>query len=269
MARPAPTRDATAYLSTSTTYDNSTRLLSIGWADGHVSQFPFIWLRHHLYYPSLGRPGQADDSDNVYPEDPAAMSIASATALDGSIEIQWAHDGSTTEHSTSFLRDNCLSETARAARQPKPVHWTGRDAAEFPWFDASDLENPAGRFEVFQHVRDYGLALVRNVPIEPGTIMHISKLFGPVRRTHHGSLFNIRSLPEDRQGVRANIGATASNTLAPHTDEGFRHAPLGIMLFHCLKAPGFRSIWTPPIHHCCLVVVPEFVALAWCGFADR
>ena len=50
----------------------------------------------------------------------------------------------------------------------------------------------------------------------PGTLTELAWHFGPLRRTHHGSLFDIRSRPEDRQGVRANIGATAANTVVAY-----------------------------------------------------
>lgn len=220
---------------TSVTHDNLSRRLTVSWSDGHLSHFPYIWLRHALYFPALGRPEQGDGGDYLFPEDPESLTVAALHPSAENLVVDWEHDGSTTLHSWPYLHDNCLSEEARRARQPRPHLWKGTDAEEFAWFDASDLDQPAMRFKIFQHVRDRGLALVRNLPVEPGAVMEVAKHFGPVRRTHHGSLFDIRSLPEDRQGVRANIGATASNTLAPHTDEGFRHATLGIMLFHCLK----------------------------------
>ncbi len=235
MNAPMPANAPSGYKLKSVLRDNRLRLISVTWEDGHLSRFPYVWLRHALYFPSLGRPEQATDGDYALPEEPADLSISHIGSEGGCLSIQWAHGGGITEHALSYLRDNCLSAEARKARQPKPLHWSGADAECFPWFDVRDLESPATRFEIFRHVRDYGLSFVRNVPLEPGTVMKLARYFGPVRRTHHGSLFNIRSLPEDRQGVRANIGATASNTLAPHTDEGFRHAPLGIMLFHCLN----------------------------------
>ncbi len=217
------------------TLDQDRRILEVVWADGHVSRFSFIWLRHGLFFPSLGRPEQASNAWCLLPELPDVAIIGSVQSENGLIEIRWSHDNSVTQHDPVWLRDNCTSIEARRARQPRPQLWTGADAARFDWFEAVELEDPVTRLEILRHVRDRGLAFVRNVSVEPGTVMDIAGYFGPVRRTHHGSLFNIRSLPEDRQGPRVNIGATAANAQAPHTDEGFRHATLGIMLFHCLK----------------------------------
>ncbi|MGI9462755.1 MAG: TauD/TfdA family dioxygenase [Aestuariivirgaceae bacterium] len=223
------------YSLTSVTSDQDARIVTVTWGDGHQSRLPFIWLRHQLFFPALGRPEQASDAWCLVPEAPDAAIAGPITSDDQHIEIAWPHDASTTRHDLAWLRDNCISDAARTTRQPTPVLWTGADAARFEWFEAADLEDPAGRLAIFQQVRDCGLALIGNTPTEPGTLMQIAKHFGPVRRTHHGSLFNIRSLPQDRQGPRVGIGATAANAQAPHTDEGFRHATLGIMLFHCLK----------------------------------
>ncbi len=215
--------------------DQSERRLVIEWCDGHVSRFPFIWLRHATFFPACGRPDQAADGSYLLPEAPEAAVVGSVKSDRHGIEIHWRNDNSRSQHSLAWLRDNCLSDVARRARQPKATLWTGDDAEGFAWFAAADLDVPATRLALFQHVRDYGIALVRDVPEEPDTVAEIAKHFGPLRRTHHGSLFSIRSLPFDNRGTGANIGATATNAQAPHTDEGFRHGPLGIMLFHCLK----------------------------------
>lgn len=216
-------------------YDQDERRLIIEWWDGHVSRFPFVWLRHGKFFPAHGRPGQASDAACLLPEDPEAAVVESVASDRHGIEIVWRHDGSTSRHGLVWLRDNCISEKARHARQPRPRTWLGSDAARFAWFPAGKLDCPATRLDIFQRVRDYGLALVHDVPNEPDTVAEIARHFGPIRRTHHGSVFSIRSQPVDRRGAGENIGATAANAQAPHTDEGFRHSPLGIMLFHCLS----------------------------------
>jgi len=235
MERAATEKTDRRYRVKALSTDQSQRRLVIEWRDGHVSRFPFIWLRHATFFPACGRPDQADDGSYLLPEAPDAAVVGSVDSTPHGIEIHWANDGALSRHSLVSLRDNCLSEPARRARHPKPKLWTGDDAKDFHWFDAGDLDAPAARLALFQHLRDYGIALVRNLPAEPGTVVATAEHFGPLRRTHHGSLFSIRSLPADNRGTGANIGATASNAQAPHTDEGFRHGPLGIMLFHCLK----------------------------------
>jgi hypothetical protein len=96
--------------------DQDQRRLAIEWCDGHVSRFPFIWLRHAKFFPSCGRPDQADDGSYLLPEAPDAAVVGSITSDRHGIEIHWANDHSTSRHDLVWLRDNCLSEAARRAR---------------------------------------------------------------------------------------------------------------------------------------------------------
>jgi gamma-butyrobetaine dioxygenase len=241
---------ANLHRATSISFDQNKRLLFIDWDDNHPSTFPYIWLRHAQFFPLMGRPEQLDPREHLLPEEPAGLSIASAELEAEHLIINWAHDGSTTRHALGFLRDACLSSEARQQRAHQPLLWQADDAIQFHWFDATDLEIPSAMLDVFAHLRNYGIALVKDLPTEPGTLEIVAKHFGPVRQTHFGSLFDIRSRPQDRLGTGQDIGATASNSQSPHTDEGWRHGPPGINLFHCLKshpAGGGASIFVDGI----------------------
>ncbi len=212
----------------------ATRRLEIEWGDGHISRFPFAWLRHEVFYPALGRPDQAPDAPYLLPELPDAAVIDSLENAGRELRIHWRHDGSRTRHDPVWLRDNCLSAAARQERRRRAVLWDREAAARFPWFGPDDLENPARRLALFEQLVTHGIALVRGLSCEPGTVAKVAAHFGPLRRTHFGTLFEVRSLAVDRSGTGANIGATAHHAQAPHTDEAWRHGPPGISFFHCL-----------------------------------
>ena len=161
-------------------------------------------------------------------------------------------DGGQQPYSTRlvFLRNHCLSESARRERRPKPGLWNAESALNFQWFDATALDDPAQRLDLYLQLRDQGIALVKNLPTEAGSLRSIAANFGAVRNTHFGDLFDIRSLPADNIGTGQNIGATASNAQSPHTDEGWRHGPPGISIMHCLCADpsgGGASIYVDGI----------------------
>ncbi len=217
-------------------FDNASRRLVIDWCDSHQSTFPYIWLRHHQSYPLTGRPEQGPDYVFLAPEASQGLLVSKLDRRDDELVIQWQHDTSTTHHKFTELRSRCLSQLARQSRQPNHTIWLAKNAHEFPWFAASDFENPERRMEVFLHVRDYGIALVKNLSPNEKKIESLLPYFGPARHTHFGYLFDIRSRPNDNDGTGANIGATASNAQSPHSDEGWRHGPPGISLFHCLKS---------------------------------
>jgi gamma-butyrobetaine dioxygenase len=235
---------------TGISYDQEQRLLLVDWPDGRQSAYPYIWLRHAQFFPLMGRPEQLDPREHLLPEDPAILTIKSACLDADDLIVNWNHDGSTTRHALGFLRENSLSNESRQLRCPRPLLWQAEDARKFHWFDAADLEQPASKLEIFAHLRNYGIALIKGLPTEPGTLEAVAKHFGPVRQTHFGSLFDIRSRSQDQLGTGQSIGATASNSQSPHTDEGWRHGPPGINLFHCLKSypeSGGESIFVDGI----------------------
>ena len=212
------------------------RQLIIGWPNEQQVAFPYIWLRHAQFMPFMGRPGQIDPREHLLPEDPLDLVIESAIVDAEELIINWAHDGATTRHELGLLFNSSLVERSRRQRSHRPPLWQAEDAGRFHWFEATDLDQASSRLEVFAHLRNYGIALVKDLPTKAGTLEVVAKHFGPVRQTHFGSLFDIRSRPQDKLGTGQSIGATASNSQSPHTDEGWRHGPPGINLFHCLKS---------------------------------
>lgn len=212
------------------------RCLNVEWSDGRTSRFPYIWLRHACFFPIQGRPEQQDDATPLLPEWPDEPMVGSHDWNKDLVTISWSHDGSTTTHELSELRRNCISEEGRAERSPPTVSWDGKEASEFIWFTARSVEHPDSRLSVFEHLLTHGIALLRDCPTDRETLFGIADRFGPVRRTHFGEVFDIRSTPNDNRGTGESIGATACNTQAPHMDESFRHGQPGISFFHCLKA---------------------------------
>jgi gamma-butyrobetaine dioxygenase len=230
-------------------FEDSERKLHIHWQDGHKSQFAYIWLRHYKQFPVLGRPEQEDNNLPLEMEKSEALTIGHLNWTENEVQIEWSHDGSNTVHDLSMLRKASPNDIELSFKHPKPRHWLGSDAATFHWFSAKDLESADSRFEIFLQVRDFGIALIQGLPTDPESVRDICKPFGPIRNTHFGELFDIRSLPADNKGTGKNIGATAANAQAIHMDEGWRHGPPGLSFFHCLKAHpnGGASIFVDAI----------------------
>ncbi|MFT5504563.1 MAG: gamma-butyrobetaine dioxygenase, partial [Gammaproteobacteria bacterium] len=219
--------------------DNQRRLLSIVWSDGHESLYPYIWLRHECFFPAIGRPEQDSDSHCLNLDNPADLHLIGHELVGDELILKWANDKNTTKHSLKDLRLGCLSGSERQKRRLYPVHWNKADSDHFKWFEPADFEDTNRLLSIFKTVRDYGIALVRGLPTDPGTVVNLAQNFGPIRVTHFGSLFDIRSQPDDRTGSGSNIGATQSNAQAPHIDETWRQNMPGISFFHCIKPdPG-------------------------------
>ncbi|MFT7531741.1 MAG: gamma-butyrobetaine dioxygenase [Gammaproteobacteria bacterium] len=216
-------------------YDNLNRHLVLRWTDGHKSIFPYQWLRHQCSYPLTGRPEQSGDYTFLEPESPRELLISSCTVDAGYLLLQWRSKSEGTQHKLAELRKRCLSDDSRNKRKPQHKPWQAADAAQFDWKDVADLEDKQQRLEFFLHIRDFGIVLANGLTPNPGSVESLLKYFGPPRHTHFGYLFDIRSSQLDNKGTGQNIGATANNAQSPHSDEGWRHGPPGISLFHCLK----------------------------------
>lgn len=81
---------------------------------------------------------------------------------------------------------------------------------------------------LLSHIDQYGFALIENVPCVPETIFKVVDLFGYVRQTNYGSLFDVRVEPDP-----SNLAFT-SKTIGMHTDNPYRSPVPGLQLLHCL-----------------------------------
>ena len=92
--------------------------------------------------------------------------------------------------------------------------------------------DPAALTRWLGSVRTLGFALLRRVPTVPGTVCEVVKLFGYVRETNYGRLFDVVSVEEPH-----NLAFTAM-ALGNHTDNPYRDPVPQLQLLHCLEAAG-------------------------------
>lgn len=143
---------------------------------------------------------------------------ASATE-DGGLSVEWS-DG----HRGVF--------PAGWFARPEPrriVRWDaslGEALPEHEW--AVVVDDPEGRAAWLRDVAVLGFALLHGVPVEPGSVEHVANLFGAVRETNYGRVFD----------VSVSVGATnLADTALPlslHTDNPYRDPTPTLQLLHCL-----------------------------------
>jgi [2-(trimethylamino)ethyl]phosphonate dioxygenase len=201
----------------------------IGWSDGRRSTFAAFWLMDNRPEGRLGGDGQrlfdiAELSDEVA-IDRAALDPA------GDLTVEFAPDRTRSRFPAAWLSAHALDPVSRAARRRSMRTW-GREFERYlVRLDYDEIRAKDATLARFlTEVRDRGFALIGNVPRKPGTVLEVIDLFGYVRETNYGRLFDVISQDDPK-----NLAFTGM-ALGCHTDNPYRDPVPGLQLLHCLEA---------------------------------
>lgn len=157
-------------------------------------------------------------------ENPACWKVAKSWEENArSLEVDWA-DG----HHSSFPLD-----WLKAQIKPNRLeleYWHAGFNKFVPDVDYHDLQSGEGKTEVSVHLARYGLAMLRNVPLELGMVEQVGNSIGNVRVTNYGSSFDVIDL-----GAQGNNLAQTNCRIPAHTDNPYRDPFPGVQLLHCLE----------------------------------
>jgi [2-(trimethylamino)ethyl]phosphonate dioxygenase len=203
--------------------------LTIDWADGRESRFAAIWLFDNRPDGRHGPDGQRLFDVAELPDE---VGIAAAELTgDGDVAVTFTPNAVATVFSGAWLRDHALDPTSRAERRFDRHLWD-RELATNPPTAAYAEVVKGGRVlaDWLAHVRDYGFALLSGVPAEKGMVCRVVELFGYVRETNYGRLFDVISV--EKPDNLAFTGLALGN----HTDNPYRDPVPQLQLLHCLQA---------------------------------
>ncbi len=208
------------------------RRICVTWSNGRKSRFHFVWLRQQYFHPATGRPDQGPDDPLRIPDDPLTLQAETCGIENGSLVVRWANDNALTSHDVQWLWRNAYDRETRLERKTRLKTWTGREASAFPWYDwQTVLDDESALFEMQKAVRDYGFVRLSGAPADDNEVVRLASKFGVLRNTDFGAVADIVSRPPEKAGRYVNLGAGGYVRLAPHTDEGWRYAPPGVV-FH-------------------------------------
>jgi gamma-butyrobetaine dioxygenase len=208
---------------------SSGRELTVTWTDCSRFAFHAIWLRDNCPCPECRHEtsGQRLLDTASIPRDIAIQS-ADISSVD-SIAITW-EGGHVSSFALAWLRGHAFPEAERdggagqtlwdagiAERLPESAYRdvTTSDAALRDWLAAADR---------------YGFAVLHGVPTDPGQILKVVELFGYVRETNYGRLFDVQSV------VNPSNLAFTGLALGAHTDNPYRDPTPSLQLLHCLSS---------------------------------
>lgn len=219
--RPQPGRDDIARLS----HDRET--LTVNWADGRRSRFAAIWLLDNRPNGRHGPEGQRLFDVAELPEEPE---IAAASAEGGVVRVDFA-DGPSSAFPAAWLRDHAVDPDSRAERRELRRLWDKALADDLPSGRYDEVSRSDAALAAWlRQVRDFGFALLTGVPAEPGMVCRVIELFGHVRETNYGRLFDVISVEQP-----TNLAYTGL-ALGNHTDNPYRDPVPQLQLLHCLEA---------------------------------
>lgn len=204
---------------------HTSQQVRLRWADGAEATFAAIWLRDNI--PAARHRADGQKLFDIT-ELPAQVHIRDAAlSAQGGLRVSFEPEHLDAEFDARWL--------ARYARLGG-----GADEPRVAW-DASLAALPRADFE---HIRDdprqlaawlravlsHGFALLHGVPAQPGRVLDVVALFGYVRETNYGRVFDVITEP-----APANL-ANAGIALGLHTDNPYRDPVPTLQLLHCLTA---------------------------------
>ena len=187
-----------------------------------VTRLHPLWLRDNCPCPECRHEsGQRLLDTRSLPDDLTITSVSENDALhvtfsDGhasSFDIRWleAHAGPQAPRRRR-LWDASIQDALPVAFY-KNV--TGGGAALRDWLASVD---------------ELGFAILGDCPTEPGTVTQVAELFGFVRETNYGRLFDVKTVVNPTNLAYTGLG------LGAHTDNPYRDPTPTLQLLHCLAS---------------------------------
>ncbi|MDP2291700.1 MAG: TauD/TfdA family dioxygenase [Actinomycetota bacterium] len=200
----------------------------LSWSDGAVSTLLSLWLRDNapeLLHTSTQH--RVVETSSI----PADVHPAECTVGDdGALHITWAHDDHRSVYPAAWLAAHDYSNGARH-HQPAITLWDSGALDDVPRASWPELLADNAMRRSFLHgFCAYGVALLRDVPTEPGSVLQVAAEFGIVRPTSWGTVFDVVSM------IDANSVAYTNLPLVVHTDEGYRDPAPTVQLQHFLRS---------------------------------
>jgi gamma-butyrobetaine dioxygenase len=214
------------------------RLLDQGLAielilEGRPCRFHAMWLRDNAADPGTRSAGNGQRLITLL-DIPAETRVADATWDGATLVIRFAPDGKIVTFDAPWL----IAHAYDLLEPPKRPGWTGAaitrwDASLAPLvpvahYDAI-LADPAMLHDWLETLRRYGFARLTGAPATEGMAEKIVSLFGFVRETNYGRVFDVRSEVEPSNLAFTNLG------LQSHTDNPYRDPVPGLQVLACLE----------------------------------
>ncbi|MEE9414204.1 MAG: TauD/TfdA family dioxygenase [Acidimicrobiales bacterium] len=202
------------------------RWLTVSYPDGHTEKYLDTWLRDNTRSGRHVEAGQRTFDINRMDD----VHIVNSEATDAGIMLRFTNDDTDHFFDETWLRAFANSSASKRSNTETGQTFWGSDLQDrLDFIDYRDISiDDSALGDFLAQVAEFGFGLLNNVPNTPGTILEVIDLFGYVRNTNYGELFDVRVEPNP-----ANLAFT-SFEVGMHTDNPYRDPVPGLQLLHCL-----------------------------------
>lgn len=216
----------------SVTVDPSGAFLTLATKAG-TRRFHAIWLRDNAGDPQTRSP---DNGQRLIAlrDIPRETRIAAAAMSDGALEVSFAPEGKRVTFDLDWLEAHSYERSGQRRRgwlSPEIETWDARLMGSVPVGDLERMSRDADAlYEWLDVVNRYGFGKVVNGPVESGALFRVVDLFGYVRETNYGRLFEVRTKVNPTNLAYTGLGLQA------HTDNPYRDPVPTVQVLYCLES---------------------------------
>ena len=198
--------------------------LHLAWSDGTRGSFLALWLRDNSPAPSA-RHASGQKLFDITQIDPD-IRVAAAELEPGGVRVRFAPGDHEALYDDTWLHGRAVPAPAHATRRL----WGAELAGAMPVHGHAEVAaDPAAKRRWLADIRDLGFALLTGVPTVPGKLLRVADLFGFVRETNYGRLFEVRAEPKPINLAYTGRWACPATPTIPIA------IPVpGLQLLHCL-----------------------------------
>jgi gamma-butyrobetaine dioxygenase len=202
------------------------------WSDETESTCSYLFLRDNCDSPeSRHSNGQRIIDPIQIPDD---ISPSSWTLNDDKtvLTIKWNHNDHFSEFTSSWLRLYSYSKGHQLSEAGSSIRlWDRNLGGHLPEKYFGQISKSEEELAVWLgFIPQWGFGILHNVPAVTNYVLEVIRLFGFVRETNYGKVFDVKTK------INPNNLAFSNLAIPPHTDNPYRHPVPTLQLLHCLKS---------------------------------
>ena len=212
--------------------------LDVEWNDGEKSNFNFMWLRDNC--PTVRDKDSRHRMFNLLEVSTNISPKQFKINAEGKLEIEWNEGNHTSYYDQKWLRENCYTINNKKKYISPYVLWNNSLNSKLSTVQIEHdeiMDSDKGLIKWLKLLHYYGIAIVKNAPIEKKSALPVLNRIGSIRETFFKTPFEVINIP------KPNNSAYTAHALRNHMDLPWFEMPPGYQFLHCLinSAEGGQS----------------------------